>query len=406
VFRAGLHGAGVANTDEVEVRSVFLMDPANAPAYVSYMGTGVYSLLGFYNEFIEADATSGVAAQEAYIGPLLNWYRAACTNNNAGESAIAVNPVTSALPLQNLLLQGWAVRSKNIMKVALGTGGPAVTSVAFAAGVNQLETTIWDTSAAAITYQRDASRKTFTEQYGASIAQVMYNLCNVADDDHLPKVHRLLAQSPKGRAYAILGSFAEERAYASNVPLTAGCLPLATTKMTDQVFRSFKPACTGVTFGEGLSPFACVCEGHAKSQTVQLVIKKAEVAEWSASLSLTDAEQLTSTDVRFPTLPQMAIEKLYAWSVYIDIFHGNTHPVAVNVRNFVMAVGPGLHVIYSKLLFLPPVWIVSIVSFTKPSKTISAGHPGPLKRTGLLTVLMPTRSTRSSTQSCPSVCPA
>jgi hypothetical protein len=120
--------------------------------------------------------------QEAYIAPLLNWYRAACTNDAAGESAIAVNPVTSALPLQNLLLQGWAVRSKNIMKIALGTGGPAVTSVAFAAGVTQLETAIRDTSAAAITYQRDASKKTFTEQYGPSIAQVMYNLCNVADD--------------------------------------------------------------------------------------------------------------------------------------------------------------------------------------------------------------------------------
>jgi hypothetical protein len=69
----------------------------------------------------------------------------------------------------------------------------------------------------------------------------MYNLCNVADDDHLREVHRLLALSPKGRAYAILGSFAE--AYALDVPLTAGCLPLATTKMTDQVFRSFKPGC-------------------------------------------------------------------------------------------------------------------------------------------------------------------
>jgi hypothetical protein len=145
------------------------------------------------------------------------------------------------------------------MKVALGTGGPAVTSVAFAAGVTQLKTAIRDISAAAITYQRDALKKTFTEQHGPSIAQVMYNLCNVADDDHLPEVHRLPAQSPKGRAYAILGSFAEERAYASDMPLTAGCLPLATTKMTDQVFRSFKPTCTGVTFGEGLSPLlVCV----------------------------------------------------------------------------------------------------------------------------------------------------
>jgi hypothetical protein len=60
--------------------------------------------------------------------------------------------------------------------------------------VTQLETAIRDTSAAAITYQRDASKKTFTEQYGPSIAQVMmYNLCNVTNSDHLLEVHRLLA---------------------------------------------------------------------------------------------------------------------------------------------------------------------------------------------------------------------
>jgi hypothetical protein len=267
------------------------MDPSNASAYVDYQGTGIYSLIGFYSEFIHADAAcSGDAAQEAYIAPLLSWYRAACTDNHAGESAIAINPVTSALPLQNLLLQGRAARSKKLMKVALGTGRPAVTSVAFAAGVNQLENATRDTSAAAITYQCDASKKTFTKQYGSSIAQTMYNLCNVADDDHLPDVHRLLAQTPKGRAYPILSSYAEERAYALEVPLTAGCLPLVTTKMTDQVFRSFKPSCTGVTFREGLPPFACVCEGHAESQTIQLMIKKAEVAKSSATLSLTNAE--------------------------------------------------------------------------------------------------------------------
>jgi hypothetical protein len=58
MFQAGPRGASAANTDEVEIRSVFLLDPANAPAYVNYMGTGVYSLLGFYNKFIKADATS------------------------------------------------------------------------------------------------------------------------------------------------------------------------------------------------------------------------------------------------------------------------------------------------------------------------------------------------------------
>jgi hypothetical protein len=50
---------------------------------------------------------------------------------------------------------------------------------------------------------------------------ILGNCTALSNNDQLPEVHRLLAQSPKGRAYAILGSFAEERAYASDVPLTA-----------------------------------------------------------------------------------------------------------------------------------------------------------------------------------------
>lgn len=348
VFRHGPHAAGAADTDEVEFRPVFLMDPAHAPDLMLERPNGVYTLLAFYDLFIRGPATSGDAAQEAYIAPLLNWYRAACTTDANGHPAHAITPVTSALPLQNLLLQSWAGRTKFQMKTALGTGGPGLTSVAFNAGVTSLETAIRETSAAAITYQRDASQKTFTEQYGTAIAQLMYNLSNTTRDEDIPDIHKLLAKSPKGRAYAILASYLEERAYASELPLTSGCLPLASTKLVDQVFRAFKPACVGTTFGEGLSPFSCVCEGHVEAQTVQLMVKKAEIAEQSASMTLTDAERLTSTDVRFPTTPQTAIEKLYAWSIVVDLFHGVAHPIADNVRAFVKAVGPGLHVIYSQ----------------------------------------------------------
>jgi hypothetical protein len=198
VFRHGPHAGAATDTTQVEVCSVFLMDPNHAVDIVAWRPDVVWTLLASYNEFIQPNATSGNAAQEAYIKPLLNWYRAACTINAGGHSATGIVPVTSSLPLQKLLLQGWVDHNKKITKVALGTGGPGLTSVAFNAGVTQLETAIRDTSAAAITYQREAAQKTFTEQYGASIAQTMYNLCNVADDEHLPAIHKLLAKSPEG----------------------------------------------------------------------------------------------------------------------------------------------------------------------------------------------------------------
>ena len=47
--------------------------------------------------------------------------------------------------------------------------------------------------------------------------------------------------------------------------------------------------------------------------------------------------------MRFPTTPQVAAEKLYGWSVHLDVFHGPNHPVCHNVRDFVVNVGPALH---------------------------------------------------------------
>ena len=60
-------------------------------------------------------------------------------------------------------------------------------------------------------------------------------------------------------------------------------------------------------------------------------------------MTLHDAEKITSTDVRFPTTPQVAAEKLWGWSILIDLFHGIAHDIANNVRNFVITVGPALH---------------------------------------------------------------
>ena len=56
------------------------------------------------------------------------------------------------------------------------------------------------------------------------------------------------------------------------------------------------------------------------------------MAQSGATLSMADAAQLTTTYVRFPTSPQAAAEKLYGWSVFIDLFHGVTSNIATSVH--------------------------------------------------------------------------
>ena len=60
-------------------------------------------------------------------------------------------------------------------------------------------------------------------------------------------------------------------------------------------------------------------------------------------MSLSDASTLIATNVKFPTTAHIAVEKLYAWSVTLDIFHGVGHGVSVNARDFVISVGSSLY---------------------------------------------------------------
>jgi hypothetical protein len=139
----------------------------------------------------------------------------------------------------------------------------------------------------------------------------------------------------------------EVRAFHSPVPLAAGCYPLATTKLVEELFRCFRVVSYNAAFGEGLTPFAIPCQGHAEAKAVTEMSKKAQLAEGSLSISLSDASTLTATDVRYPTTPQIATEKLYAWSIVVDLFHGVNHPVSISIRNFVLTVGPSLHAVYN-----------------------------------------------------------
>ena len=73
------------------------------------------------------------------------------------------------------------------------------------------------------------------------------------------------------------------------------------------------------------------------------MIKNAQIAEGGASVSLEDAQRITTTDVRFPSNPRSAEEKLYRFSIIVDLFHGVGHPVSNSIRNMTIRLGPAFH---------------------------------------------------------------
>jgi hypothetical protein len=99
----------------------------------------------------------------------------------------------------------------------------------------------------------------------------------------------------------------------------------------------------GLTLGRGLTPFAVVCEGHANAEKLKRDVKKNEIALGSASISLSNADALTTNDISLPTEPYIAQEKVMGFSVLVDCFHGHTTQIAINVRAAVAALLPYVH---------------------------------------------------------------
>jgi hypothetical protein len=188
-----------------------------------------------------------------------------------------------------------------------------------------------DTHKEHLDFERQRNTKTFTDFHGEALAQQMHCLCGVTSDVNLPEVHNLLLQSAKGRIYTVLTSLFATRAQASPVPLNVATAPVASTKLVDDVFKCYSPGGDGLTFGKGLSPFAIICPGHEGIEQVRKLIQQAQIVEAGTCTTLADAATITAEDVRFPTLPFVAVEKLYGWSIVVDVFHGVGHAISINI---------------------------------------------------------------------------
>jgi hypothetical protein len=351
-FRHAIPAGGAPGTGNLRSRPIMLLPRPVLVTALTTQPNGHFTILGFYNSII-APYVAGTAAEQALIGPVAEWFRLMVMDTGAGASVLGSAATVSAAPIVQQALQRHRNSIAGALLSRLGVGGPALSTAAFNAGVNTIGVNMTDNNDAQLQYFRDRDNKTFSQKHGDALAQRMYNWCGVADDAGLPELHQLLAKSPKNRDYSIINAQIQARVTASAVPLTLASAPLMSTKLVDQVFRSLNPSGSGVEFAAHLSPFAIVCEGHAEYATVLDMVKQAELAESGSTMSLADASRLTTTDVRFPSQPQHSAEKLYGWSLGIDLFHGSNQPVADSTRNFVIGVGPALHRVHDQHLDNP-----------------------------------------------------
>ena len=331
--------AAAADGDELNHRRVMLIPPALNNAVLTSQASGVYGPADFFNRFIQPELASGEADRIATIRPLAEWWRLACTED-AGGCLCEVDPVTPAGLAQTGAFNQWVNRTRHLSMSRLGAVGPGLTTAAFQAGVTTLADRMTETTQAHIDFERARGQKTFADKHGIPLSDRIHNWCGVVDDAGLPDVHMLMVNADKGRQYGILNGLLVARTQESPVGLNVDTAPIPTTQLVEQCYRNYRPGGTGLSFGHGLSPFAVVCEGHADAHALRLATNRASLAHGSTSVSLADAEALTTSDLKFPTLPYMAVEKIYGWSIHVDIYHGPNQPISNNIREAVMSVGP------------------------------------------------------------------
>ena len=353
VWRTGPHAPTTADTSEIRARRAMVLPCDAAGTAVSTHEDGRYSLLAFYNTWVAPQMADPDAAVVARWTPVRDWFRAASTNDGAGDSVIKVTPIPSAVPAHNQRLNAWVARQRNSQLARLGAGGPGLTSAAFAQGVLDIKNTLDANQTTALDYDRQKSNKSFSDKHGDALCTRIKRYCSVHLEENLPEVHLLLVKTTKSREYGIVDSMLAERAVASSVPLTVANAPKVTPRLLEDVFRCFKPGGTGLIFGQGLSPFAIVCEGHKEMSEITRSVKKAATVEAGAAVSLADADTITSHDIRFPTDAYVAAEKLYGWSVVIDVFHGSAHAVSVSIREAVLSIVPCLHRMITQMADTP-----------------------------------------------------
>ena len=171
MLRSGPHAGGAADTDAIRVRRTMLLPPNHAQAILNGAPEGRYSLNGFYNTLLAPVTAAAVPAEVALWAPVVEWWRAASTDTNAGTTQTSADLILDPHPLNFARLLAWANRAEEGMLRNAGVGGPGLTTAAFNQGVANIQNTLQTNATNQLDFERNRANRTFTEKHGDSLAQ-------------------------------------------------------------------------------------------------------------------------------------------------------------------------------------------------------------------------------------------
>ena len=111
----------------------------------------------FHQQFIQVGMTHADADIVAIWTDIGLWFRAACTlvnSRGADVNSLAVAPAMPANPADVFAVGAWCASRKEQLERRAGVGGPGLTTNAFNAGINNLQTTVTDVATQRLDFER------------------------------------------------------------------------------------------------------------------------------------------------------------------------------------------------------------------------------------------------------------
>ena len=304
----------------------------------------------FYTTFIQPNL--GDATWVNRFTPVINWFKVAVTSIDQGGtdvSAIALTPF-SPNPHSVMTRNAWHNRRVSLHLNSIRNDHPAIVAGLNAAvtglttvgnNVQILQTSLQDQETARAAAR--AADRTFTQRYGTAAAAYMHELCVVGVDDDLPPLLRQLAASKdKSNDTAIINlamfTAGNEDPYINSINT-----PRATPHLVS-LLHAFNLIGIGVEIGDGLTPFATVCQGHPQSKSIlELADQQQSMEAGNNSMSLADSAAFKVKDPRFPRTLIQVVDKLRAFKVQCQVILGDNHRFVRALDGGITTIAPQIY---------------------------------------------------------------
>jgi len=287
--------ANNAASERVRPRRVIVLPPDLAATLVTEPNSRRF-LKRFWTRVVLPLSTADPVGNK----PIVDFWKAT-TAVNGPDHNMSIN--IHQPPVTNLTFWGWPrCTAAAIFSHAPAVNAPGLNQVV--ATVSQVANQLQATEQTRVAEANARANMTFSQRFGAPLANLVLRFCHVGADADLPNVHQVCASNVKcscdtANINICLYTQSLQFPYINTVNL-----PKVSPWMLD-IFRQHDLVGNGMELGSGLNPFSVVCSGHHNTKEVLVLAERQATVQAGATGCVIPQDPPTSLGQAMGLLPPL-----------------------------------------------------------------------------------------------------